>query len=282
VAAADHEPAVLRERVEAHLEELAADMLEDHVHAAAVGGSHHLRRHVLLAVVDRDVETELPRSRQLVVRAGVADHERARQLRELQGGRADPAPDAVDQQGLAGLELRSGEEHVPGGRERDLRRGRGLVGEPIRDADQVPRRAGELLRVAAGGREADEARGQAQRLAAGAAVPAFAARVHQVRHHAVADLPAADALAERGDPPDRLDAEDERRLHVEARDAFAYVDVEVVEGARRDLDQHLARTGLRIVHLLDLQHVQPAELVEQHRLHRTTSAVDDRVRGLYV
>ena len=47
VAAADHEPAVLRERVEADLEELAADVLVHDVDAAAVGRSHDLGDDVL-------------------------------------------------------------------------------------------------------------------------------------------------------------------------------------------------------------------------------------------
>ena len=44
--------------------------------------------------------------------------------------------------------------------------------ELVGDAHQLPRRAGELLGVAAGGAEADEARREAERLAAGAAVAA--------------------------------------------------------------------------------------------------------------
>ena len=60
-------------------------------------------------------------------------------------------------------------------------------------------------------------------------------------------------------------------MHVEAGHALADVDVEVVECAGADVDQHLADTGLGVVDLLDLKHVQPAELVEEHRLHRSTS-----------
>ena len=87
----------------------------------------------------------------------------------------------------------------------------------------------------------------AERLAAGAAEAALAAGVHQVRHHAVARLPALDALADLGDPADDLDAEDERELDREARDALADVDVEVVESAGADVDQDLAGAGPRIV-----------------------------------
>ena len=59
VAAADHEAAVLRERVEAILEELAADVLEDEVDAAAVRQPHHFLDDVLRLVVDPVVHPEL-------------------------------------------------------------------------------------------------------------------------------------------------------------------------------------------------------------------------------
>ena len=125
------------------------------------------------------------------------------------------------------------EEHVPGRAERDLERGRLLVGELVGDAHQVPRRSRRAARRSRPTVEKLMKPGrQAERLAAGAAVAAVAAGVHQVRHHAVADLPALDALAELRDPADDLDAEDERQLDREARDALADVDVEVVERAR--------------------------------------------------
>ena len=109
------------------------------------------------------------------------------------------------------------EQHVPRRPEGDLERGRRLVGELLGHAHQVPGGADELLGVAAGGAEADEAGGVTERLAAGPAVAAVAAMVHQERHHAVAGLPALDALADLCDPADDLDPEDERRLDREAR-----------------------------------------------------------------
>ena len=137
----------------------------------------------------------------------------------------------------------------------------------------MTRGADELLRVAAGGAEADEAGVQTERLVAAAAVAAVAAGVHQVRHHAVADLPALDALADLGDPPDDLDPEDERRLDREARQPLADVDVQMVERRRGDVDQHLARAGPRIGDVLELEAVQPAELVEHDCLHALASSL---------
>src|SRR5207245_6783431 len=100
------------------------------------------------------------------------------------------------------------------------------------------------LGVAAGGAEADEPGRQAERLPPGAAEATFAARVHEERHDALADLPPLDALAQFGDAADDLDPGHERKLDGEARDSFADVDVEVVQGGRGDVDHHLAGTGL--------------------------------------
>jgi hypothetical protein len=41
---------------------------------------------------------------------------------------------------------------------------------------------------------------------------------------------------------------------------------------RSDLDQHLSGTGRRPLHLLHPQHIDPAVLVEPHRLHRVITA----------
>ena len=264
------------ERVEAELEERAADVLVDEVDAAVVGEAHHLGDDVLGRVVDPVVHPELGGAGELLVGGGVADHGRSRHVRELDGGRADAAADRVDHHGLAGLEVAAREEHVPRGAEGDLHRGGLGVGELLGDAHQVPGRAGEPLRVAAGGAEADVVGVRAERLAAGAAEAALAAGRHQQRHHAVADLPALDALAELGDPADDLEAEDERRLDREARGALADVDVEVVERAGRDVDQHLARAGPRVGNVFEPKHVDSAELVEHDRLHAATSRIGKR------
>ena len=84
---------------------------------------------------------------------------------------------------------------------------------------------------------------------------------------AVTDLPALDALADRGDPPDRLDAERVRELDREARDALAHVDVEVVERRGGDVHDDLARARCGVGELLDPEHVGVAELVEDDGLH---------------
>ena len=258
VAAADDQPPVLRERVEPLLEELAADVLEDEVDAAAVGRPHHLLDHVLRRVVDPDVQAELAARGRASRRSSALPITNA-PASWASWTAAEPMPLPTEL-----IRTRSAEPSRPrvksmcqavpkaiwvAAAASSLR----LVGDP----DQVPDRAGELLRVAARGREADEAGREAERLAPGPAVDALAAGRHQVRHHALADLPAGDALAERSDPPDDLDAEDERRLDREARDPFADVDVEVVQRRGEDVERDLARAGLRIGELLTCRTSEP-------------------------
>src|SRR5439155_446459 len=112
---------------------------------------------------------------------------------------------------------------------------------------------------------------EAERFASAAAEPALAAGTHQVRHDPITYLPPLDTLAERGDPADDLDPEDERELDREARDTLAHVDVEVVQRARGDVDADLAWTRFRIGDVLQLQDVEATELVEHHRFHASTS-----------
>ncbi len=203
-------------------------------------------------------------------------------LRELHRRRADPAPDRVDEHGLAGLQLPAREEHVP-------RRWRTRPGAPPPPPSR--RRPGSGR---AGGpgtssfsaypppvREADEPSRQAERLATGAAVRALAAGGHDVRVDPVALLPALHPAPDRLDLTGDLDPERVRELDREAGDAFADVDVEVVQRGRPDPDRNLPGPRDRVVDLLEPQDVQAAELVRtvplsRHRppVRRTRPAFD--------
>ena len=137
--------------------------------------------------------------------------------------------------------------------------------------------ARDLLRVAAAHREADEPGREAERLAPRSAEAALAAGRHDERVDAVAGLPALDAAADLLDVAGDLDAERVREVDGKARDPFADVDVEVVQGAGPDPDRHLAGARLRVVDLLQLEDIRVAELVEPYRLH----AIDLRVRFVW-
>ena len=139
---------------------------------------------------------------------------------------------------------------MPRGAERDLQRAGVVVGDLLGHADQLPGGRDRVLREAAGTRDAEED------LAA-----------EQVRHDAVADREVVDPVADRIDPADDLEALDVGEVDGEARRPLADVDVDVVERARRDVDAHMAGARLRIVDVLDGEHVGPSELADDCGFH---------------
>ena len=143
-----------------------------------------------------------------------------------------------------------------------------LVAELVRDAHELPCRAGEPLGVAARGGEADEPGRRAERLAAGAAEPALAARVHQ-------------AAASRGRRPAsprrrRRARRSGRRPRRRARTAGSTGKRETP--SRTSTSRWLSALAVMSIstwpgpgsgsgELLQPQHVDTAELVEHDRFH---------------
>ena len=110
VAGADpdhHDPALGGERVDVARHVGTADELEDDVERAGVLEALGLDR----------VDVERVDARAVLGIADGGGDARARHLAELDGGHADAAGGAVDEQALAGLEAGLGEERVVGGGE---------------------------------------------------------------------------------------------------------------------------------------------------------------------
>ena len=105
------------------VEGVGADMLEHHVDALLGGDLAHHVLEAVAAVVDDVVGAERLRLVGLGVVADRGDDGAADRLRHLDGGGADARSAGMDQNGLAGLELRIVEQHVLDGRERDRRAG---------------------------------------------------------------------------------------------------------------------------------------------------------------
>src|SRR3954454_9752582 len=119
----------------------------------------------------------------------------------------------------------------------------------------MARVADGVLGEAAVDRVAHVLLGLAQRLAAGVAVAAIAARVSEPRKRDThPDLdPVALARAELRDDPDALVAGDEGRRRLDRPLATSRVDVGVTETRSLDTDENLLGTGLRHRHVLDDQ-----------------------------
>src|SRR3954451_23285366 len=119
----------------------------------------------------------------------------------------------------------------------------------------MARVADGVLGKAAVDRVAHVLLGLAQRLAAGVAVAAIAARVSEPRkRNTHPDLdPVVPARAELRDDPDTLMAGDEGRRRLDGPLASSRVDVGVTETGSLDPDKNLLGTGLRHRHVLDDQ-----------------------------
>ncbi len=105
--------AVKRQRREVALEVAAADHVEDHIDATALGEVHRLGDEVLLAVVDHAMRTGLRAEAELVAAADGGHHAGPEGAGHLDRRGADTAGTAVDQEALAGLQRRTREDVVP-------------------------------------------------------------------------------------------------------------------------------------------------------------------------
>ena len=201
----------------------------------------------------------------LLAARGGDDRRRAGELRHLHRGAADARARGLDEHGLSRLQEAARDEHVPGGAEGDLRRGRILEAAPARAAAlRLAIGTHDVLGVAAGNVEAEVAFLHAQVVAPGEAELALAARDAAGDPDAVAFLEHA-CTVQRGDLAGELAPEDVRELDRNARGAGAVVEVDMVDADRAHAHQRLAglRRGLR--RLFVDQDLGPAELVEPAR-----------------
>ena len=216
-----------------------AHVVEDQVIARATGGE------VLPRVVDDVVGPD--RADQLhVLRAGHAGDLGAEGFRDLHGERADPARRAVDQDGLAGLDLARVAEQLEGRRRGHPDRGRLLEGQVGGLLDEVAfGRAGEL---------GERAGAPAEHLVAGAE----GRHVGPDRFHGARDVRPRDRVPGRSQT--RGEAHDERRAGHD--DPVAEVD-----GCRVDPDEHLIGADLGHVDVPCLQDACRTVPVLDDRLH---------------
>jgi hypothetical protein len=205
-------------------------------------------------VVHGRVRSELTSALELHLARRRDEHMCSEGLRDRERRGRDAAPDAPREHPLALAQSRPCDEH-PVGRLEDERKRRGLLeAQSVRNRVDVRRGHGDQLRVRAVPVLADHVDPAAADLDAG------------IEDDALAELQAADAVAERLDHACAVGAEDARLRH--RGEPFADPDVEMVQRRGAQADEHLARPGLWIRSLLELEHLGAAVLVDPHRAHR--------------
>lgn len=220
---------------------LGAHVVEDDVGTRTVGGLLDLGDEVLLAVVDQDVRAQLGAALQLLLAARGDGDGGADGLGQLDRHGADAAGAAVHEQRLAGTEVGDHEDVRPH-RAGHLWQRRGPYEiDPLGHGQQLSGRYGDLLGVSA-------AREQGT--------------------HLVADGPAGDTGAERGDPAGALQAGVGRGARRRVVEALPLEDVRTVDGTGHHLDQYLALAGYGIGDLVPDQRLGTTRFGNRDRMHK--------------
>ena len=223
-AAGKHPPAPLR-GPQARRPGFPAGKVDHDVAPLLAGGEPGGLREILFRVIDDAIGAQGRQALAFLRRAGRGDHRRSGHFAELEAGHSDAAARSQHQHGLARREPSPRIEHAVRGAVGDGDRRRGLEGQIVGQANQVP-----------GGHDDEFGKPARDLLAHHAAV---GLRVHG---HALTGRPAFDSRPERIDRAGHVAAGDERHRHREPRHPPPHENVEMVEPAGLHRHADLART----------------------------------------
>ncbi len=113
VASAEDKPPVLAQRAHARHEEVAADVLDNHVDAATIGELKCALGDLVAVVINDGVCSFLKRERELCLAPCRRDHAGTGELGDLDGGEPDPACCSADEHRFPGSHMSARREHVP-------------------------------------------------------------------------------------------------------------------------------------------------------------------------
>ena len=254
----DREPALGRDAPGGLIEHIAADRIVNHVGASPAGRCQDGVHPADVGVVEHGIGALCERERPLRLAARGREHARAERLADLDCRHPDAAGAGVHQQRLAGAQ--------PGA----------VVQREVRGVirDRHRRRLGE-----------GHLRGQREHVRGlddGVFREATAARD---RHHPIAGLAAAHAVADRIDRAGDFGAGDERKGRLDLVLALHLQDVEEIERGRVVANPHLAGPGCRRVDLVQHHRLGLAPRMHLPRLHfksppATRTWLSDRHRSL--
>ncbi len=265
--AAGDDPPPFHEALQRVAPGVGTDVVDDHVDPAVVGQVPNLAGEVGLRVVDGVVGPEFLGIREFLVGARRREHLRAGVVGHLNGGVADAARGAEDEDRLAALQSAAVAEHPPG-RLEDERCGRGgLPVDALGDRREVGRRDDGLLGVDSADVLADDVKVRSQRGVTLAAELVVTSALTSEQCDPVTGFEPRDVVADLRDDARAVAPRDVGHLEVDARQPAPGVDVEVVQRGCFHVYQHLSPATLRVRELVVGEYVSVAVGVELDCLH---------------
>ena len=236
--------------------------------AAPTRQTQDLRCNIRGVMVDRSVHPKFARPLQFFLGAGRCNHARALQIRNLYRGLADAAAGRQHQHIFPAGQPGPRHQHVPRGEERQRKRGCADEVDRIGDRNDVLDRHRDVLGIAAGMIPIAErlVRG-ALIIAAGDAFDAVPAADARLQHDPGSGGEAGCGSRGCDDLSGHIAAGNMRHRERHALESTPFPDVEIVQRARSNPDQHFPWSGHRIRRVLVTQNLRTAVLMEPYGFH---------------
>src|SRR5208337_1980238 len=255
-----------------------ADVLENDVHAAIVREAANFLGDRHDAVMNHFVGAELPGFGDFFVIAGGGDHAATEEFGDLDGGGADAAAGGDNEDVFARLELRAIDEHVPGGLE-DQRHGSGV--SPIqvfRIGHAIDVGAADKFGAAAINHVAEIGKVAATVFIAGKAGGTSSTGDARRKDNFLADVDGADFGTDFGDFAGNVAAGDVGKWSLEAGEAAAHPEIEMIEGAGVNADEDFAAAELRLGDVGVVENGRVTVFLEDDRFHERPPRSEMRCR----
>ncbi len=193
------------------------------------------------------------------------------QLCHLDRHAPDSAPRPHDEHGLSMLKSGERKEHMRRGHRHERKRRRLFKRKVLRNRQHIAERHFEILRIAAVRLGSDQSIRAAQIVSPRQTLIAFPATDPRRHEHPLPHSDPFDVIADLLHDPGRIRPRHMRKRNRIGGIAFSYPNVEVVQRAGLDANQHLLRSNRRRRQILIGKCVQSAMRAKEYRLHETPS-----------
>lgn len=244
-----------------------ADVFKDHVHTTFRGEAADFVLNFLRFVIDGFVGAKLFSFGEFSFVASGGNDPASEKFGDLNRRRAYTASCSKDEDIFAGLQLRAGEQHVPGSL-KNQRDGRRLFKRKIfRMRKAVHVRAAYEFRATAVNQVAEIGKLRAIVVKSGEALCAFAAGDARSQQNFLASSDSGDARAGFFDDTSDVAPGNVREWNRESGDALANPEVEMVEGASVHANEDFAETRFGFGRVFVLQDIRLTVFFKNHRFH---------------